>query len=342
MDSQQTIDLLAAKHSLSHASIGALAWLLWDILINLDHEVDHIWRRPRSWVSWLYVILRYAPLCHGFAVFPLGLDKDYDFPHFACRIWQVYQIAFVEILILLVECVLVMRVYILYNQNKIILSIIILGFAVEVIVMVLALALVIPTEHFTQDCLISKAPRVYIAYWLSSLIFETFLFALTLYQFSGVALQELRQKSIVFIFIRDGTWAFALIFVLNTMLYQLENSPLAGMGYFWTICVLSFAGSHVLLNLRRMSSTELDSLSIMSLNLPDIALPKSSDRSCSGNPRYTSSATLGNSNRSPEDIPLELRPCSQSGISPDARDGVNDQHGDSDCDYTTTHMCTQP
>ena len=47
---------------------------------------------------------------------------------------------------------------------------------------------------------------------LSSLAFETFLFALTLIVFFRVVRREYGKSSIIHVFVRDGTWAFALIF----------------------------------------------------------------------------------------------------------------------------------
>lgn len=120
-------------------------------------------------------------------------------------------------------------VYILYNHNRAVLTIIVLAFVAEVALMIIALGLVIPKQVFTSDCLVAHSPHIYIAYWLvtfycdgrlvvhigtrvSALAFETFLFILTLVQFSSIALREFRRHSILYVFIRDGTWAFALIF----------------------------------------------------------------------------------------------------------------------------------
>ena len=48
---------------------------------------------------------------------------------------------------------------------------------------------------------------------ISSLVFETFLFALTLAVFLHSLRRRKREhKSIVYVLVRDGTWAFGLIF----------------------------------------------------------------------------------------------------------------------------------
>lgn len=120
-------------------------------------------------------------------------------------------------------------VYAMYNQSKAVLTLILLCFVSEVALMVTTLILVIPKQTFTPDCLVAGSPRIYIAYWwvsfceriprhfdntfrLSSLFFETFLFVLTLIKFFRSIKLEYSRHSIMFLFVRDGTWAYAIIF----------------------------------------------------------------------------------------------------------------------------------
>ncbi|EKM60667.1 uncharacterized protein PHACADRAFT_246730 [Phanerochaete carnosa HHB-10118-sp] len=247
----------------TYATACATAWLAWDAAIHFDLEIECIWRRPRSLVKWAYAFIRYTPILHGGALF--ALDTHAHFSSNGCRGWVYEQLIFVEVLTFVVEAVLVMRLYVLYNQNKLILWAIILAFIAEVTVMIVCLSIVLPQMTFSPDCLVAHAPSLFMSYWLSSLAFETFLFVLTLIKFFQSISRS--KTSIVFIFVRDGTWAFALIFVamlLNMLMYKLNKTPLVGMGYGWAFAAMSFAGSHVLLNLRRLSLPEDTGASNMS------------------------------------------------------------------------------
>ena len=90
-----------------------------------------------------------------------------------------------ELLTLAVESILVMRgthrsclllvvpnssvpVYVLFNQNRLILRIIIVLFAAEIILMVVALAISFPHIDFTPHCLTSGTPDFFMAYWYVS------------------------------------------------------------------------------------------------------------------------------------------------------------------------------
>ena len=98
--------------------------------------------------------------------------------------WVYEQLIFVELLTFVVESILVMRrkhtspelmprndvpdrneVYVLYNQNKLILWTIILAFVVEVILMVACLSIVLPRMTFSSDCLVASAPGFFVSYW---------------------------------------------------------------------------------------------------------------------------------------------------------------------------------
>ncbi|KIP08571.1 hypothetical protein PHLGIDRAFT_377084 [Phlebiopsis gigantea 11061_1 CR5-6] len=214
----------------TYSTVCATAWILWDTGIHFDVEIECIWQRPASWVKWAYAFIRYAPILHGGAL--LTLNSNAQFSASGCRGWIYEQLIFEELLTIAVECVLVVRLYVLYNQNKYILWAILLAFIAEVAVMVVSLPIVLPKMSFRPDCLVTSVPGFFAAPWLSSLAFETFLFILTLVKFCQNITR--RQSSILFIFIRDGTWAFALIFatmLLNMLMYKLSNTPLVGVGY---------------------------------------------------------------------------------------------------------------
>ncbi|OBZ77852.1 hypothetical protein A0H81_02424 [Grifola frondosa] len=218
---------VAAARDDSYAGVAALTFLTWDVLIHLADEVKYIWHGRNGWMKWIYLFIRHMPI---FAQGSTGVH----FNSTGCRDWIIYQAAVMEAITLAVEIVLIIRVYALYNRNKLVLTIILLLFVMEVT---------------TMRC----TDYIYgLLAMLSGL--ETILFVLTLIKFFQVAHRRIGEQTLLNTFVRDGTWAFAIIFLimlLNTLMYQLSHTPLAGICYFWALSVMSFAGSHALLNLRR-------------------------------------------------------------------------------------------
>lgn len=102
-------------------------------------------------------------------------------------------------------------------------------FVAEIAIMASAVGVTVPAATFNENCQILWTPSYFMAYWyvgtdellegpalklhrVSSLVFETLLFALTLVAFVKRIKEVYKKQSIIFVFFRDGTWAFALIF----------------------------------------------------------------------------------------------------------------------------------
>ncbi|ESK97107.1 hypothetical protein Moror_6328 [Moniliophthora roreri MCA 2997] len=48
---------------LNAAAGAALVFLVWDILITLDEEIEYIWSKPwTSWIKWSFLFARYFSL----------------------------------------------------------------------------------------------------------------------------------------------------------------------------------------------------------------------------------------------------------------------------------------
>ncbi|TFK89678.1 hypothetical protein K466DRAFT_17068 [Polyporus arcularius HHB13444] len=131
----------------------------------------------------------------------------------------------------------------------------------------------------TEGCIVTLTPRLFSFYWILPLAFETTLFALTLFKFatsvSGRSVVG-RKDSIMFVLLRDGTWAYAVIFaamLLNTVFYAVETTPLAGVSFAWEIATLSFAGSHVVLNTRRVARHPQQGTSFWTNSEPEVSAP---------------------------------------------------------------------
>ncbi|PCH44917.1 hypothetical protein WOLCODRAFT_77953, partial [Wolfiporia cocos MD-104 SS10] len=236
---------------------GALTVAMYDMLLNLADEVRSVLGQ-RSWIKWTYVFIRHFPwLAQGSIVALLGeFYNQHNWTPSQCRDWIIYEFTVNEALTVAVEAVLIMRIYAMFNNNKAITAIVWALYAAEIITMIIVLAICIPRMVFTDQCTIIYTPTLFTSYWIISLAFETILFGLTIIRFCTSMTRELGKRSIMYVLVRDGMWAYAVIFavmLLNTVVYHVFHNPLAGICYFWEITTISVAGSHVLLNLRRFA-----------------------------------------------------------------------------------------
>ncbi|KAF7375891.1 hypothetical protein MSAN_00003500 [Mycena sanguinolenta] len=272
------------------SSLGALTFLLWDILVTLDDEARvHVPRAftlisfgmPRSnsygrefddsqirtWINvlpprkpwtrtkFIYFFIRYIPLCIEISTLLLGspeLTPQFHFTPHDCFIWEVYQGVGTVLVFGAVDYVLILRVYALYHNNPTILRVVFVAFALEVCGMCVGLGLSLGGIKFDDLCLTNAAPETLIIYGGSTLLFQTFMFILTIIKFITAVREGWGDTPLVGLVMRDGTWAFFLLFAVvaaNSALFALKNHDLASILFEWILSVFSFSGYHIMLNL---------------------------------------------------------------------------------------------
>ncbi|CCM00778.1 uncharacterized protein FIBRA_02820 [Fibroporia radiculosa] len=117
--------------------------------------------------------------------------------------------------------------------------------------------------HFDELCLVTFAPKSIIVAWVVPAGFEALLSTLVIYKFlqNIQDLPGLSTQPILYVFTRDAVWAFLLMLasaIVTALSYTVFPSGLSGSFYFWNISLSSFAGSHVLLNLRQVGANAGD------------------------------------------------------------------------------------
>ncbi|PSR82985.1 hypothetical protein PHLCEN_2v5955 [Hermanssonia centrifuga] len=84
--------------------------------------------------------------------------------------------------------------------------------------------------------------------------------------------------------------------LLNTLFYKLSDTPLSGVGYNFVVSVMSFAGSHILLNIRRLGlpRDQSDVTSLPTVAFTSAPHPTAATASTSQSPSepYTISSTV--------------------------------------------------
>ncbi|KAI0341189.1 hypothetical protein BDW22DRAFT_1430329 [Trametopsis cervina] len=254
------ITALSQTRAVSYSEVASVTVLAYDVLITMSDELECIWNKRWTAPKALYIAIRYLPL--GFQLALLGINVDgttgLHYTLEQCKQWVVFQGVVLQLVITTVDIVFIMRVYALYNKSRVVLIGLSTLLIAEVAYLSYNLATVTPKLTVADDCFVRSSPKTFILYWIVSLIFETILFALTVFKFIGAVKAGWGKRPVMKEFVQDGTWAFALVFVtmcINSALYHNVHSPLAGICFTWLQSVLSFAGSRLILNPRKRTST---------------------------------------------------------------------------------------
>ncbi|KAJ7502910.1 hypothetical protein B0H11DRAFT_1712201 [Mycena galericulata] len=224
-------------------------------------------RKPWTRMKFLFLFIRYIPLFVQISILVIGspeLTPQFHFTHNDCFIWQVYQGVATVLVFAAVDCVLILRVYALYHNVAIIRRLVLVAFALEITAMVIGLALSLPGIQFDDICVVTGVSGTLLIYGQNhsgaTLLFQTFLFGLTAVKFARALREGWGDTPLVGLVMRDGTWAFILLFAVvagDASLYALKNHSFAGILFGWLLTVFSFSGYHVLLNLDRLSAASL-------------------------------------------------------------------------------------
>ncbi|KAI0289253.1 hypothetical protein BC826DRAFT_1032537 [Russula brevipes] len=249
-----------ASYNMDLSSFAALTFLIWDILITLDQEVDAVWSKPNNIYSkWLFLFVRYFAVAIQIALLFVGtqLAIGFHYTESDCIKWYIFQEVGTQLLVATVEFILIMRVHALYDRNRAVTMTLVVLFFVENVVMIVTLIKAVPGARFDTNCVVVHSPPGLIFFAVAFVSFETALFSLTLIKFLIALRNGWGRTPVLHLLVRDGTWAFILIFVtlcVNAGFYLGEgDSAIAAIAFPWLLSIESFAGARIVLNLYTIS-----------------------------------------------------------------------------------------
>ncbi|KLO11856.1 hypothetical protein SCHPADRAFT_905633 [Schizopora paradoxa] len=246
-----------ASIAASRNSVASFAFLTWDILITMGDEVEFIWNKPFAPTSYIYLFTRYfawisqlALLC---GVDTLSTSRSRHPSPAECRNWVIWETTSTQVELMAVELLLMMRVHALYNRSRRVAYGLGICYVTEVVVMTVSITLSTINSKSTSNCE-TIVPLTIIAYGAASLLFELLLLVMTTTKVVRQLRETWRYIPMMRTILRDGLWAFALIFVAiftNAILYGFVKNALSAVAFPWLLTVSSFSGYRLMLNLRR-------------------------------------------------------------------------------------------
>ncbi|EPQ49796.1 hypothetical protein GLOTRDRAFT_51577, partial [Gloeophyllum trabeum ATCC 11539] len=129
-----------------------------------------------------------------------------------CLKWITMEAVVLQLIVSAVDIILMIRVYALYDRNRRLLATLSVIYAGLMSLLCYALTIIVPRVTVNPNCSSVSMPSANCLCWLPSVSFETLLFALTLFKCYQYQRLGWRRSPILRQFVRDGTWAFALIF----------------------------------------------------------------------------------------------------------------------------------
>lgn len=156
-----------------------------------------------------------------------------------------------QLLLAVIDILLMMRVYALYNRSLRIACFLALLFIATQSTMAWAMATALPKIRSNSFCILTSSPPTVAYFGGSSILEQSVLFGMTACKFAQAARAGWGSTALIALLMRDGTWAFALVFgivMLNSTLFVVLKNGLAAIAYPWLFTICSFATCRLVLN----------------------------------------------------------------------------------------------
>jgi len=249
----------------TYNTVAASIVIFYDYVLTLGDEVDLIWRSKFTWVNILFYVIRYLTIFVRMIhlVFCTNVFGLLPVTPSGCLLWQWFQVMSGQILFLIVEILLITRVFAYYGRHTPLLIVLLFLLAVEFSAMVALVATSLPNGHIIPSlltdnihagsCIGKYMPARFASLWIPPLIMQGIVSSLITGKFIWSRLDAQTSSSpLLVVFIRDHVWAFLLIFAVSmwsTLAYQLTIYD-GQVALTWNYSVLGFCGSRLILNLR--------------------------------------------------------------------------------------------
>ncbi|EPQ53034.1 hypothetical protein GLOTRDRAFT_139984 [Gloeophyllum trabeum ATCC 11539] len=217
-DLGELITLIQGLLNVEYSAVASLTFIVWDIVITFDQEVEYIWSQPaRSPLKWLFIFARYFTVIVQiiFALDYIGVLQVWGGNLPVCQAWFTLQSLAIQAVTSTTEAMLMMRVYALYNRNRKVRCGLVVLFASELLAIIPMFAIAIPRMEFTVICTpIASHYSLLFFSWLVTVALgvQSILLALTLNPTLRAIRDGWGRTPIFLTMARDGGWSFLLQF----------------------------------------------------------------------------------------------------------------------------------
>ncbi|KAF8186638.1 hypothetical protein BJ912DRAFT_904714 [Pholiota molesta] len=277
-------DVLAAEFQLLASvnrrvninAVASLTWITYDIIICLDDEIELIWKTRWTIPKVLYIITRYfAPLWLMYEVI-IHMTPGNKLSKLSCKSFPAIEAMGPTFLEIIVDMIMILRIRALYREQRSIVFTMLFAWFVSasvgipITIYCFRLARPVPAPPpFDQiaGCLtlqvdwqkiqISKFPVI------SFILLNILFLGLTLHKFIGSVRSmhvRINFSSMYTIFVGEGIAYFVGCIVLNALDSAFSSGkpdlfPYVDLSQIWIGAYYSYAGCHLILNLRRFNSS---------------------------------------------------------------------------------------
>jgi len=243
--------------------VAGFTALIYDHLITLNVEIDLIWMSRPGLVSIIFLLNRYlVPLMLVVDLFEMfGLPSASPTVATFCKVWTAVQGYLTIASFMSIHVIVALRVYAMHNGRKWIGRTLWIActiyFLSSTSIITVATAHLIPGLEPELHSCVGKIPSYLWLAWLPSVIFESILFALTVY--AMMAGNRRRSfNTLTLILYRDGLLYFFAVTVcslFSLFVWALADPTFIGLARYFALAAVNLVGSRMVLNLKSYAAS---------------------------------------------------------------------------------------
>lgn len=236
---------------------AAISLLFYDHIINLDREIHLVWMQDKKQPAcWLYIFTRFFALAYyifdAIPITPAGGTGTK-----ICAIYLMCDGIVTMLSTLIVQVILQLRIYALYERSRSVLIFLLVLCALEIVVMAVLVGVTmshlerVPILSTANGCAYQGLLKASSLIWIPGLIFEPILFLLVAYKAWG---SNKRYPTIPIVrqIARDSLFYFVAVFaeLLASAVVWLHAPQYINIFNPWSAALPSLLGCRLMLNMR--------------------------------------------------------------------------------------------
>lgn len=226
LPSAETAAILSLITSGNHLRIEdafaliAVTVLYYDFILTFRDEVEFVWKTALSPINVLFVANRYFAIMASVVCIVALFSPNWTLSR--CQHFAKFEGLFTEVVVLISEIMLIMRVYAVHKKNNLVLLILLSIWTVQLCLMSFTLQnsgpVIIPRTSVTFGCVLVANPNIGdldVFFVVPSIVFDGFTIILLLW---GLYIRtEIKNTSSLFrVLLRDGVLYFVVVVLINT------------------------------------------------------------------------------------------------------------------------------
>ncbi|KIJ16530.1 hypothetical protein PAXINDRAFT_168608 [Paxillus involutus ATCC 200175] len=138
--SSEIRSILASIQLNDYATVSIATAVGYDFILTFINEIDHVWKRPWSWVSTLFILVRYVGCLNAL-----------------CTVMNLISLWTLPVFLGASDLLMILRVYAMYNRSRRILAILLVIYILVMVPVIAKLAAYIMTEKDYLTVVLSVA-----------------------------------------------------------------------------------------------------------------------------------------------------------------------------------------